>query len=377
MAVFTLRSSATASALRSSPLDTLRKRTFVAGWHLYIDGVDAISRIPLQAWRITDPGPGATGRLEADHLDQERSYPVPAGAFVELVDGDGSAVYWAGWVSGRQLLPSSPAGRLTRLEAVDVGSALDSGFIPADTIPDGWDDRRAVQYLVSIYGRRGLYAPDVTVELTDLSLPATTITNLTLRQAIQLIGNSAGSGRYVFADALGRVNYGEQSLTLAPYTITDASPDGVTSIAASGLELDMDESAIVNAVYVSGPTTGESGYAAWVEDATSIGLYGRREGWLTNEAVLDAASANLYGLAYLAKTKDPTARGSFTVEGFDGWKAGQAVTITSTPLGLAAAAYQIVEVQTQWRSGTAARIYRVAFGDLPRSLVRAISATIG
>lgn len=377
MATFTLRSSDTASALRSATLDTLRARTFTAGWHLYVDGVDAVTRIPLETWRITDSGPSATGRLEAEHLDPTRAYAIPAGAFVELVDGTGESVYWGGYVSSRDVLPFSPAGRLTRIEAVDIGSALDTAFIPSHVIPAGWDDRRAVQALVAAYGRRGLYAPDSTVELTDTSLPEVTITNLTLRQAINLVGDSAGESRVVWVDALGRVNYGRSAIAPAPYAITDSAPNGTTTIAVSELAIDFDESAIVNAVYISGPTTGSFGYAAWVEDATSIGLYGRREGWLTNEAVVDSVTATLYGTAHLAKTKDPAVRGSFVVEGFNGWKAGQALTVTSTPLGLSGATYQITEVVTTWQTGTGRRSYSVSFGALSKSLTRAIAETIG
>lgn len=373
MSVFTLRSSSTASALRSATPDHLRKRTFAAGWQLLVNGSDYIDRIPLEGWRISDPGPGATGRLEADHIDQSRSYSIPAGAFVELVDGDGEEVVWAGYVASRELLPSSPAGTITRLNCVHLGSALDTAFIPSDSTDEGITDRAAVQYLVSRYGLRGLRAPDVTVEVTDTSLAAQTFTNLTLRQALRQVADAAGEDREVWVDALGRLNYAELALNAAPYAITDSSPNGTTSIAANELSLESDESGIINALWV---TDGET-YGAWVEDSTSIATYGRRSDWLTNKAVVDSVTASLYALASLAKTKDPAIRGSAVVEGYDGWAAGQVLTVTSTPLGLSGATYQIKEVTTTWQTPTARRRYEIQFGELSRSLVRAIQATIG
>lgn len=178
--------------------------------------------------------------------------------------------------------------------------------------------------------------------------------------------------RSFWVDEIGQVHYGLTAGTAAPYAISDA-PNGSTSIAAEELEVDFDESAVVNAVWAATAAT-DPIYGAWVEDATSIATYGRRAGILVNELIVDATTAERYGRSYVAARKDPSVRGRFAVTNKHGWKAGQVLTITNTALGLSAATYEITQVETQYLTGTGKRRYRISFGSLPKSLVRALAS---
>jgi len=336
MGVFTLRSALGASALRTATPDYFAPRIFAAGaWHILFDGTDDTARDDLTTLRVTDSGPGAASRLSVQHFDPTRAFTIPARAYTEVVDATGTLI-WTGRVISRSFAPISPAGFTIDVEASDLQPDADATYIGSDATPAGWDDRAVVQYLVSRYAYTGLRAPDLLVNVTNTSMPALTFTVATLAKALTQVADAAGANRTWWVDYLSRINYGYTSAFVAPYAISD-TPDGTTSIAAETLTHESDESGILNAVWVVGPTdpiTNLPVAADWVLDVDSITLYGRRETTLQNDDATDAAKIALYGSAYLAKVSQPVIRGSFTVTNKDGWRSGQAVSITNAALNL-------------------------------------------
>lgn len=375
MGAFVLRAAAGTSALRpAASADQVRRRApYAAGWHLYLDGTDRITSAELYSLEVGDSGPSTTGRLRALVLDPTSTIDVASSALTDFVDGDADELVWRGRLISRAQRPRYAAGYDVSLEAVDLSAGLDQVYVIDDTIADGSTDREAVQYLIADYGTRvGLTAPDSTVEVTNLALADVFFVNRTLRQALETVAAAAGDGRSFYVDAQGRLVYGLLAAETAPYAISDA-PNGTTSVAAEELDVEYDTSNLVNAVYI-GTAAEDAIYAEWVTDAASIAAYGRREALVVEENVVDAASAAQYGNAYLATRKDPQVRGRFTVTDRDGWRAGQTVTITNAALDLSGAQYQITQVDTEFLTGTGTRRYRISFGGLPKSLVRALAA---
>lgn len=368
---FRLRSAAGSSALRGG--DTIRGYPPGTGWVLTVGGIDLTSLVDLRTIRVRLSGGPATGTLDAEVEDLTRAHPLPGGADVALLHYDESTI----GVFGGNLVRRSGAqlyglAARTTISAADYGRLLDQSIVTPTSLSAGMTDREAIQSLVATYGHAPLRAPDATVDLTATSLPAIGFAApVTLRAAIEQVASLAGTGRSYYVDEMARLVYVRDAVIRAPYEVSDA-PTGA-QIGAEEISVEYDDSGIINAVYVQGPDVG--GVSGWVIDQTSIDAYGRREAILANSDSTTTAKRDLYGSAYLAKVKDPTIRGRVVVTGYDGWRVGQILTLTSAAHGLSAAQYVIREIAVTIHVGTGVRTYEISFGEPPKSLIRQLAAT--
>jgi hypothetical protein len=168
--------------------------------------------------------------------------------------------------------------------------------------------------------------------------------------------------------------------TPAPAAIVDASPNGTTTVGGRGLEIDYDGSYMPQAVYVTGVTD-------YVYNSGSYLAYGT--GWgagvtaeFTNPAqnlrqiLVDAQSSTVaerdaIGGAYATFGKRARIKGMVDIgrpdEAVDGWRCGQALTITDArlPTTLDGAAFTIQRVQGTLVAGQSFVKYHLEFGDGP------------
>jgi hypothetical protein len=338
---------------------------------LFVNGMDVIrphgtdlSGVPIESIRITEGGDNASGSLQFLFEDPLKAYSLPTAAEVIFWDFTADVPLFAGFLVGRELVPSfGQTARSVRVSCTDYSPLLDAQLLPEGALPAGISDLTMLQAILSSHGGR-LKGDPTTIANTNASMPALSFIGLTLRQAIEKVADAAGTNRVYWVDSLSRLNYTSASSLVAPYVISDA-PSGAQR-AANDLTLSY-EDVITNAVYVRGGNTAGSG---WVLDTDSIRDVGQKfEAYLDQPDSDTAAKRNLYGAAYLGRVKSAVVRGSFGTD-TNGWRPGQIVTITNAALGLTSATYQVVSVETEMLSGTGYRYSQIAFGALPKSLAR-------
>lgn len=131
------------------------------------------------------------------------------------------------------------------------------------------------------------------------------------------------------------------------------------------------------AVYVSGGTTDGTG---WVRATTTIrSRFGAPNGQPERQEVIDRDDAEgpgkkrAYGRWFLKANNDPVASGSFTVTGFDGWRVGQRVYVTSVPDGLDGYATEVQELETDVGMGAGVLTHTINWGKPKWSGARAVA----
>lgn len=157
------------------------------------------------------------------------------------------------------------------------------------------------------------------------------------------------------------------ALVVYSQEITDSNADVFaidfsTEHAPHDLSIDYDSNAYANTVYVQAATPEASGYFtdhAALADANNV----RRVVTFQAPDCETLPMSRALGLMYLGRVARGTPRGSFSVTGIDGWRAGQNVRVHSAYLNLAET-FRIARVTTRVvRPGTALlRSYRVEFG---------------
>ncbi len=169
----------------------------------------------------------------------------------------------------------------------------------------------------------------------------------------------------------------------APYALTDTNPDHLTSWDYENFSLEVDYTGYRFSLYVRGATdytttvtevspgpppvygigAVETGGTGWVGVSGDGG-----SSWLSDfydaPNATDHAARNAYGSRALRAMQVPIVRGTADVIGsFTGlWHAGQSLSVTSTPLGIANADFFIMSTTTTFMSGTDLRRVALQWG---------------
>lgn len=358
-----------------------------APFSLFVGPTDVIPGVPLDSIHFEDNGAGEVGQLEFDVVDMALATVIGDAARVRFeenlaaglqTDFAGTALlgrtWWIGEVIARK--PTINAfGRVIHVTAHHVTAFLDLTLVPADyrrnsttaydTVGSESDQQR-IMYLLAIYGAQlpSRAADQIALIAAFDSLLPQRYQGLTLRQAAEAVLAQASVNATYYVDGPGRLHTLEGlagDLGAAPYAIRIGTP-GLGEIAPEDLEIEWDSSNLVNAYYVKGATDAGSG---WVVDAASVQKFGRHEDYIDAPDADTSAKRDAIGSAALADTSNPVPRGSFTAKSpYDGWAAGQTLTINSAPQHdiNAPVTYRIVTVETTFLSGAGDREYAVSFG---------------
>lgn len=370
MAVFTLRSTATTSALRSATADVIRyyDRTGLPNFQLFVNGSErtaAGDTIPIDDVRIDESGSAQPGQLSASI--ESSTYSPPARGEVWLEDNVVARRAFGGYITSRRGEQLYGAVRRTNIAATGYDYLLDRIIVPSWSVPAG-DDRSMLQSVIGAYGRPPLRAPDFTVAITTFAVPAQSGTNTSLRGVIEQIRDAAGTNRFYFIDADARLNYGLVAAP-APYVVSDL-PTG-TQVGYSALDPEFDDGSIFDFVYIVGGAPEGSGWYPSDPAGTSGLVYAT--GITVNESLTPADLAT-YGAAFLSTRNTTVVRGRLVITGYDGWNPGQTITIYNTAYIPAGATYQIRSVSHTLHTGSGLRTYAISFGELPKSLSRILAS---
>ena len=333
---------------------------------LFVNENEITSAVPLESVTLQDSGSAERGSLEFDVVDMSLAVALADGAVVRVYSAtDDRHLFW-GVIASRK--PEVNAiGRIVHVTAYDIGQVLDKALVVYDSRSAGESDQARIEYFLAYYG--GLLNADRSqIASTNASMPAQVFVGQTLRAAIEQVAAMASSTTTYFVDNIGRLAYFSSLGTTAPYAIRIGSPGG-GEVSPEDLQIEYDSSNIINAYYVRGATPAGS---SWFTNPDSIAKYGRRESYIDAPDADTYAKASQVGLSALADTKDPITRGSFTqTTPYDGWRAGQTLTINSAPQFdiSGATTFRIARVTTTFLSGLGDRRYAVEFGAPGPSMV--------
>lgn len=130
------------------------------------------------------------------------------------------------------------------------------------------------------------------------------------------------------------------------------------------------------AVWVRGNKAAGTGWVRFAELVnTRFGLANHRE----RQEVIErddsetSGQRTRYGRSWLRRNRDPDVAVSLVVVGFDGWRVGQALYVTSDANGLDAYAVEIKQLVTRVGWGNGKLTHEIDGGRLPRSGARIIS----
>jgi hypothetical protein len=371
---------------------------------LTIGGVNSLNRIPLESIRLVNNGANGMSTLEFKHEDPTKAFALPAGAEVIFNDyrasGGAGTVMFGGYLVSRELEPDfGQIGRSVICRCVDYSVLLDRrvrGPYLLAGASDGSDQdgdlivnainttgtTLVVQKASAANGQNG-------IRNTALGGSPQQFQGMSERAMIEQVmeyaqGATDGQGqgpREYYVDGLKRLWYHKagQLVNTPPYDISD-NP-GANQIACSNLQLEYDETGIINSVYVRGDTATHSG---WVTDSSSVSTYGLRQAVVDFPRANTLSKAQQYGRGFLQSHKDPLVHGSFEVDGStcytaDGppsdtghgarhWEQDQLFRITNAALSLTTATTWFVRtVETDFQGGSGVHSHRVTFGGLSPS----------
>lgn len=148
-----------------------------------------------------------------------------------------------------------------------------------------------------------------------------------------------------------------------PYAVVVGTP-ATGQIAPSSLVVEYDSNSYANRVYVQGGNPAGSGF---VQDQAAItaanGLV--RTASMSAPDCTTAAMRNSLGAMYLGRVSRALVKGTFTTwTPYDGWRAGQDVSITEPDLGWVNKVFRVTNVTTRFeklRTGYQ-RLYEIQFG---------------
>lgn len=310
---------------------------------------------------LQDVAIGDSGTFAFRLWDASSNVAIRDEALVRVYDDTINQVIFLGTIRKRDY-DAQGVGRWIVLEAVSVNSLLDRLLVPFEDRPVESTGAR-FGYLWGLYAKAPL-SPDLTyVVNVNASLAADTFQNITLRQALQQIADQSGSSVRFYVDTTGRPHLfsgTESTPGAAPYNLNLALAPGGGNIAPTSLSVERDGN-IRNRVFVVAAIPGASG---WYQDDGSVDAYGPRETYVNAPSADTIAKARNVAQLYLGRMAEPRVRGKFTTESpYDGWRAGQNITVTSAQHDLTAEAHRIVRVTHNFQTGTGKRVYTVEFGD--------------
>lgn len=353
---------------------------------LHVDHVDMFDAnkqgwgVPLESITTSEMGANGVSSMTFRYEDPLKRHSLPAAARTRFTQWIGSteAPLFAGYITGRRTVPfGGDLGYAIDVTVGDYSLGFDWHILPAFKHKAGASDKTLIQAVVAAAMRNhDINTHSGFVVSTNSNMDAVDFSFMTLRAAIEAIQSMAGADRHYYVDFFGRLHYfsGVEASTPAPFTIDQVTPSTGIHRAPENLELEYDDSQIINAVYVRG---GNKVGTGWVKDETSIKRYGLRQAAYDAPHSKSATARNNVGNHFLARHKDPIVRGQFQQSGTDtGWSVGQSVVATHAGLSISGASYPIKQIDTTYQGGTGHRTRTIYIGDLPargRRAPRALS----
>lgn len=330
-------------------------------YSITIGGVEvAPTKAELQSITFQDNGDDEPGTLSLRLWDSTNTLAVKDQGVINVAEYATGQQVWGGVVQRKSYDPAA-VGRYINVEGISFSTLLNEIFIVRETRP-AESDRARVLYLWGKYARWPLSTDVSQVTQTAASIAADDILSMTLGSALRFTMALAGSTNRLAIDPLGRLHwFAGTEVAPAPYNVNRAIAPGGGNIAPDAISVERDGT-IKNRVYVRGSTSLGSG---WYQDDASVAAYGPRETPIDAPSADTAAKALSIARMYFGRVAQPRTRGSFqTEEPYNGWRAGQNVTITDPANDLAAQSFRIARVTTTFTKGTGTRRYKIEFGGV-------------
>lgn len=277
-----------------------------------------------------------------------------------LVNEVTDATIFRGYVVSRH--PSSGLEPVVEIRAIDASGLLDDAFIPFESRPAETMQAR-IGFLWGAFAGSQLSGDLSFVQAIGGTLAAQDFAGLTLRQAIESVIAQASATAEYHVDTSSRLHVYTSETNPAPYNVVVGTP-GAGEFAPEDLDINFDSRGYYNRVYVQAATPEASGF--YKDDAAIAAANGvvRTAVLLAPDCetlAMSAAVANLF----LTHQKEAVPRGTFTASStYDGWQAGQTLTVTEPDIGLSAESFQIRSALTTFeatKTGIRSK-YRIEFG---------------
>jgi len=328
---------------------------------VFIGSRDFTSHVKWDTLVATDNGTSGRGTTNL-HLERTMAQApeVYNRALLRVVDHTNDAEAVRGVVLSRKPL-KLPGYSALDIIAADIGSLLDETFIPSEVRP-AETMRARIGYLWGAHAGSFLSGDLSNVASIGGTLPAQNFAGVTLRQAIEATISQASASADYYVDALGKLHVFTAESNDAPLDI-DADSPGAGEVAPETLDIDYDSGVYANRVYIQGATPSGSGFFtdhAAVSAANGLVVTRVMRAPDCETAAMALSLANMY----LGRVSSGTPRGSFSLTGNHGWRAGQNLTITSADHGLTDEPFRIARVTTRIaRPGSSLlRHFSVEFG---------------
>jgi len=328
---------------------------------VFIGSRDFTSHVKWDTLVATDNGTSGRGTTNL-HLERTMAQApeVYNRALLRVVDHTNDAEAVRGVVLSRKPL-KLPGYSALDIIAADIGSLLDETFIPSE-VRTAETMQARIGYLWGAYAGSFLSGDLSNVASIGGTLPAQNFAGVTLRQAIEATISQASASADYYVDALGKLHVFTAESNDAPLDINADAP-GAGEVAPQRLDIDYDSGVYANRVYIQGATPSGSGFFtdhAAVSAANGLVVTRVMRAPDCETAAMALSLANMY----LGRVSSGTPRGSFSVTGNDGWRAGQNLTITSAEHSLTDEPFRIARVTTRIaRPGSSLlRHFSVEFG---------------
>ncbi len=328
---------------------------------VFIAGADVTRLVPVD--KIVTETTGTNVRTSADLQvwDKLADHPEITGqAMLRIVDHGANVDVFRGPIVSHHPI----SGMLPTIDIVaeDIGTLIDATFIPIEVRPAETMKTR-LSYLWGKYAGSPLSADLTYMTPIGGTLAAQTFTSVSLASAIASTVAQASTGVDYFVDMLGRLHVYEATGNAAPYAVVVGTP-GAGQMAPEAFDIDYEAKSYANRVWVQGANPASSG--EFIDHAAVAAANG-----LIRTAVLQAPDcetpdmARSLALMYLGRVAGSVTRGRFRASTpYEGWEAGQVVTITEPDVGLSAVEFMVARVTTRYAIGRTAlrRFYEVEFG---------------
>jgi len=345
--------------------------------YVWINGRDVTGLIKAGSLQIQDSGtssPSVTNmRLEARMVDVPE---VTDQGDVLIYDAADDAYLTRALVTMRQPIRQPAGYAAISLVAEHVSSTLDDTHIAYESRPVE-SDRARFCYLWGKYANGAYLSSNVQyVGQFNASLPATEISGVSLRDALETVADQSSPYADFYVDAQGRPHLLTVTPTAwgganssegftAPKNI-DVDAPGATEVAGSDtLSIEYDSKQAATGVYVEGGTPEGSGLFMGPVGASGLS----RIATVRAPESVNADMAAAVAARELVKLQ-PQVRGSVTVfSPTDGWQSGQAMAVTSAAHGLSSEPFIVRRVTTSIVLGGASprRRHEIEFGLLRAS----------
>lgn len=326
------------------------------------DWKDFTSLLSIGSASITDAGTNARSTASFSLKTTLAAAPeITDQALVAFVTPSATPDIFRGLIRSRR--PRTGLNTMLDIIADDLGGLLDDTYIPSDVRPAETAQSR-ITWLWQTYASPPLELDDLSsVANIGSTLPVQNFAGVTLRQAIEMTISQASSSADYYVDTMGKLHVFTSESNAAPYAVKVGTPSG-SEVAPEDLDIDYDSNAYANRVYIQAATPQASGFYR-NETAITAAAGMLRTAVVQAPDCETAAMAASLAAMYLGRVSSSKPRGSFSCSSpYDGWRAGQNVTVTESDMGITAQVFRIANVTTTFRGKATSfeREYEVQFG---------------